>query len=126
MKNKANIFINPLSNIEKPPVQLTNLSEVLDHISSRFDIISIDIQLNENNRPSEFYFDLLSGLCKSVSNKVKVDNYIGKIKPNIFRIDSFDTLNITISNNPEYSFSFNNSQKTFADINSFLASISQY
>lgn len=126
MKTKTNIFINPLLKTELPPVSLTDLTEVLDHLSARFAIESIDIRLNENKRPSEFYFDLLSGLCKSVSARVRVDNYIGKKRPNVFSVDSFDTLKITITNEPRYSILFNNSPQHFDNIQDFINTLSKH
>lgn len=126
MKTKVAIFINPLMKHGTTPVPLTDLSEALDYISARFEIINIDIHLSEQHRPSEFYFDFLSGLCKSVTNKICVDNYMGTKKPNVFRVDSFDTLKIIINNTPEYIISYNNSQRNFSDIKTFLFELSKY
>lgn len=126
MKTKVAIFINPLMKHGTTPVPLTDLSEALDYISARFEIINIDIHLSEQHRPSEFYFDFLSGLCKSATNKICVDNYMGAKKPNVFRVDSFDTLKLIINNTPEYIISYNNSQQNFSDIKTFLLELSKY
>ena len=61
-KQKIRISVNPLSNLEESPVNIVELGEVFDFIGAKFEIDSINIQLNEKKKPSELYFSLLSGL----------------------------------------------------------------
>ena len=112
-KQKIKLYINPIEDSTKPPVNLTLLSDAFDFITGKFDIVSIEIQLNEYKRPSEFYFELLSGLCKTVSNSIITNNYTGKKKNNIFKVDSFNYLNIIIDNSKPFSVIYNNQTKEF-------------
>ena len=121
MKTKVKIFINPLANCNKFPVNIVDLTDVIDFLSSKYFIDTIDIQLNENKRPSEIYFELLLGLCKSVCSKVQVDNYIGNKKPNVYRMDSFSCVDIIIDND-NYTTIFNNAKSVFQSKQDFCDS----
>lgn len=112
-KQKIKLYINPIEDSTNPPVNLTLLSDAFDFITGKFDIVSIEIQLNEYKRPSEFYFELLSGLCKTVSNSIITNNYTGRKKNNIFKVDSFNYLNIIIDNSKPFSVIYNNQTKEF-------------
>jgi hypothetical protein len=113
IKQKLRIFIDPLSDVTKKPVDLVTISSLLDFLSSRFEIESIDIQLNERARPSQFYFDFLSGLCKGASKKINIDDYVGSKKPNVFKLDSFSSLNLIINNEGRFTTIFENEKKSY-------------
>ena len=118
-KQKIRILVNPLSNLDNPPVNIVELGEVFDFVGAKFEIDSISIQLNETKKPSELYFSLLSGLCKTSSKKVITENYVGSKKPNTLKIDSFSTMVLIIDNLDGYTLIYNNEKHSFKDINSF-------
>lgn len=118
-KQKIRISINPLSNLEKSPVDIVELGEVLDFVSAKFEIDSINIQLNEKKKPSELYFSLLSGLCKTASKNVVVENYVGNKKPNTLKLDSFSTMILIIDNLDGYTLVYNNEKHSFKDVTAF-------
>jgi len=118
-KEKLKITINPLSDLDKAPVNIVELGDVFDFVGAKFEIESINIQLSEKKKPSEFYFSLLSGLCKSICKKVVVENYVGSRKPNTMRIDSFSTMVLIIDNSDGYTLVYNNEKHSFKDQESF-------
>lgn len=120
-KQKIRILINPLSNLENSPVDIVELDEVFSFIGAKFEIESINIQLNERKKPSEFYFSLLSGLCKTASKKVIVENYVGNKKPNTLKLDSFSSMILIIDNLDRYTLIYNNEKHSFKDVESFRA-----
>lgn len=118
-KQKIRIIVNPLSNLEEPPVSIVDLGDVFDFICVKFDIESISIQLNEKKRPSELYFSLLSGLCKSACQNVVVDNYVGRNKPSTLKIDSFSSMVLVIDNFEGYTMIYNNEKHSFKTLDIF-------
>jgi len=118
-KQKIRISINPLSILDKPPIDIVELGDVLDYISVKFDIESLSIQLNEKKKPSELYFSLLSGLCKTACKKIIVENYVGSKKPNTLKLDSFSSMLLIIDNLDGYTLIYNNEKHSFKDIEAF-------
>lgn len=118
-KQKIRISINPLSILDKPPINIVELGDVLDYISVKFDIESLSIQLNEKKKPSELYFSLLSGLCKTACKKIIVENYVGSKKPNTLKLDSFSSMLLIIDNLDGYTLIYNNEKHSFKDIEAF-------
>lgn len=118
-KQKIRISINPLSILDKPPIDIVELGDVLDYISVKFDIESLSIQLNEKKKPSELYFSLLSGLCKTACKKIIVENYVGSKKPNTLKLDSFSSMLLIIDNLDGYTLIYNNEKHSFKDVEAF-------
>ena len=118
-KQKIRISINPLSILDKPPIDIVELGDVLDYVGVKFDIESLNIQLNEKKKPSELYFSLLSGLCKTVCKKVVVENYVGSKKPNTLKLDSFSSMLLIIDNLDGYTLIYNNEKHSFKDVDAF-------
>ncbi len=115
-KQKIKIFINPLCDLDSAPINIVDTNEVLDFISAKFEIESINIQLNEKKQPSEFYFSMLSSLCKSICKKVIVDNYVGSKKNSTLTLDSFSVMNLIIDNFNHYTVLYNNEKHSFKDL----------
>jgi hypothetical protein len=116
-KQKAKIYIAPYGVSSSNPINLTELSEFFDIIASKFEIVSIEIQINEYKKPSEFYFELLSGLCKTITKSVIVDNYTGTKKNNIFKVDSFSLMNIIVDNSEKpFTIIYENDKKQFKSL----------
>lgn len=123
-KEKLIIQIKPILDTNTPPVDLTTVNDALEFLSSKYEIDSIKIQLSERKKPSEFYFSLLSELCKTITGKVFVENYISTKENNSLKIDSFSTMNIIIDNKNKFTIIYNNEKKCFSDIESFKTIIS--
>lgn len=123
-KEKLIIQIKPILDTNTPPVDLTTVNDVLEFLSSKYEIDSIKIQLSERKKPSEFYFSLLSELCKTITGKVFVENYISTKENNSLKIDSFSAMNIIIDNKNKFTIIYNNEKKCFNDIESFKTIIS--
>ena len=124
-KQKIKLYITPYEDTKNAPIDLTRLSEALDFVCSKFDIISIEIRLNEYKKPSEFYFELLSGLCKTITKSIIVDNYTGSKKTNIFKVDSFSYMNILIDNSDQpFTVIYENQKKQFKTLEDFITVLS--
>lgn len=124
-KQKIKLYITPYEDINKLPVDITTLSDLLDILSGKFEIVSIEIQINEYNKPSEFYFDILSRLCKTISNSVVTNHYTGKKANNIFKVDSFSYMNIIINNsNDPFVVIYENQKKKFQTKEDFTTVLS--
>lgn len=126
-KQKVRIHIIPIQDVQKPPIRLDELAEFLDYIVSRFTIDSIKIQLREHKRPSEIYFEFLSGLCKANTKNVQVYDYISNKKHgNIFMVDSFECMNLLIDNTGACVAIFNNKKtecKTMTELMDYLSKL---
>ena len=124
-KQKIKLYLTPYEVSKNPPINLTELSDALDFVCSKFDIISIEIRLNEYKKPSEFYFELLSGLCKTITKSVIVDNYTGQKTNNIFKVDSFSYMNILIDNSEKpFTVIYENQKKQFKSLEDFTTVLS--
>ena len=115
-KQKIKILINPLCKLDTAPVNIVELSDVFDFISAKFEIDSISIQLNEKKKPSEFYFSMLSNLCKINCKKTIVENYVGLKKNTTLTLDSFSLMNLIIDNLDGYTLIYNNERHSFKDL----------
>ena len=115
-KQKIKVLINPLCNLDAAPVNIVELNDVFDFIGAKFDIDSISIQLNEKKKPSEFYFSMLSNLCKINCKKVIVENYVGSKKNTTLTLDSFSLMNLIIDNLNGYTVMYNNEKHSFKDL----------
>ena len=99
---------------------------MFDFIVAKFEIDSINIQLSEEKKPSEFYFSLLSELCKINSKKVLVDNYVGNKNNNKLSLDSFSMLNLIIDNNNGFTVIYDNEKHILKDPTSLIAILSVF
>ena len=126
MKQKLQLFINPLSNMKDKPIDITIITEAIDYISSKFIIDNINIQLNEYNRPSELYCDLLFGVCKTITKKIKVDNYLGVRRNNISKTNPVNNVILIIDNKDIFTFIIDNNKHIFSDIESFSQFLLDY
>lgn len=115
-KQKIKVLINPLCDLDAAPVNIVELNDVFDFIGAKFDIDSISIQLNEKKKPSEFYFSMLSNLCKINCKKVIVENYVGAKKNTTLTLDSFSLMNLIIDNLDGYTVIYNNEKHSFKDL----------
>ena len=124
-KQKIKLYITPYEDVKTTPINLTILSEALDFINGKFEIVSIEIRLNDYKKPSEFYFELLSGLCKTITKSIITDVYTGIKSKSIFKVDSFSYMNIFMDNSETpYTVLYENQKKQFKTLEDFIIVLS--